>query len=43
MEGSKLNQVKRKEKIGINSLRRNKKVPYKIVRKIDIKNVTRFF
>ena len=43
MEVSKLHQLKRKEKIGIHSLHRNKKVPHKIVQKIDIKNVTRIF
>ena len=45
---SKLHQLKNKQKIEEKSecilhIEINKKVPYKTIRKIDIKNVTRFF
>ena len=49
MDILKLRQLKRKQKIEkkllycILYIEINKKIPHKIVRKIDIKNVTRFF
>ena len=46
MKVSKLHQLKKIEKKILERIlfiEMNKKVPHKIVRKIDIKNVTRFF